>query len=47
VKQWLVEKGIAPERIQTRGAGSADPIADNKTPAGRVKNRRIEFKILP
>ncbi len=46
VKQWLVQKGIAPERIQTRGAGSAEPIADNKTAAGKVKNRRIEFKVI-
>jgi OOP family OmpA-OmpF porin len=46
VKQWLVNKGIAPERIHSRGAGSEEPIADNKTAAGRVKNRRIEFKIV-
>lgn len=46
VKQWLVNKGMAPERIKTRGVGSAEPIADNKTNAGRAKNRRIEFKVL-
>jgi OOP family OmpA-OmpF porin len=46
VKEWLVDKGIAPERIRTRGAGSDEPIADNKTAAGKVKNRRIEFKVI-
>jgi OOP family OmpA-OmpF porin len=46
VKAWLVEKGVSPERIQTRGVGPDEPIGDNKTPAGRVKNRRIEFKVL-
>jgi OOP family OmpA-OmpF porin len=46
VKQWLVNKGVAAERIKTRGAGPDEPIADNKTQAGRVKNRRIEFKVL-
>jgi OOP family OmpA-OmpF porin len=46
VKQWLVDRGIAPERIKTRGAGADEPIANNKTAAGRVKNRRIEFKVL-
>ncbi len=46
VKQWLVDKGIPSERIKTRGVGPDEPIADNKTAAGRAKNRRIEFKVL-
>ena len=46
VKTWLADKGVDPNRIQTRGAGSDEPIADNKTALGRAKNRRIEFKIL-
>ena len=46
VKQWLVDKGVPSDRIKTRGAGPDEPIADNKTPAGRAKNRRIEFKVL-
>ena len=45
VKQWLVEKGIPSQRIKTRGAGPDEPIANNKTPAGKIKNRRIEFKV--
>jgi OOP family OmpA-OmpF porin len=45
VKEYLVGKGVAAERIQTRGAGPNEPIADNKTPAGRQKNRRIEFAL--
>jgi OOP family OmpA-OmpF porin len=46
VKAWLVEKGVAEGRITTRGAGSKEPIADNKTKKGRAQNRRIEFKVL-
>ena len=46
VKQWLVDKGVPSERIKTRGAGPDEPIADNKTAAGKGKNRRIEFKVL-
>lgn len=46
VKAFLVSQGIVGERIDTRGAGPDEPIADNKTAAGRQKNRRIEFKLL-
>jgi len=46
VKRYLVEKGVAAERIETRGAGPDAPIDDNQSEAGRAKNRRIEFKIL-
>lgn len=46
VKGYLVEQGIDAARIETRGAGPDEPIADNKLPAGRQKNRRIEFKLI-
>ena len=45
VKKYLTGKGIAAERIQTAGHGSANPIADNKTAAGRAKNRRVEMRL--
>ncbi|HEY3495559.1 MAG TPA: OmpA family protein [Polyangiaceae bacterium] len=46
VKNWFAGKGIDGKRIETRGAGPDEPIADNKGPDGRQKNRRIEFKLL-
>jgi OOP family OmpA-OmpF porin len=46
VKQYLVDAGIEASRIETRGAGPDEPIADNKTKAGKAQNRRIEFKLL-
>ncbi|MEI9952839.1 MAG: OmpA family protein [Pseudomonadota bacterium] len=46
VKDWLIKAGTPADRIAIRGAGPSEPIADNKTNAGREKNRRIEFKLL-
>jgi outer membrane protein OmpA-like peptidoglycan-associated protein len=46
VKAYIVGKGIADDRIATRGAGPDEPIGDNKTKAGRQMNRRIEFKLI-
>jgi outer membrane protein OmpA-like peptidoglycan-associated protein len=47
VAGYLVSQGIAAERVTARGMGPDEPVADNKTKAGRAKNRRIEFKVLP
>jgi len=43
VKKYLVKKGVAASRISTRGEGSANPVADNKTREGRARNRRVEI----
>lgn len=45
VKQALLARGIAAERIQVRGVGEAKPIASNETAAGREQNRRVEILI--
>lgn len=46
VKVWLVKNGIPADRIETKGFGSTQPIDDNKTKAGRAKNRRVDFKLI-
>lgn len=45
IKNYLVKKGIAEDRIVTTAFGSTIPIADNKTSRGRQKNRRVEIRL--
>ncbi len=46
VFRYLVNKGIAPERIRVEGFGESHPVADNSTPEGRAENRRVEIRIV-
>lgn len=46
VKAYLVGKGIAGERILTKGYGESMPIADNSNEEGRKINRRTEVRIV-
>jgi len=43
VVTYLVQGGVAPERLTAIGYGETRPIADNDTSEGRAQNRRIEF----
>ena len=45
VKAYLIKKGIAESRLKASGFGSTKPIADNKTAAGKAKNRRTEMAV--
>ena len=46
VKAYLVSKGIEANRVYTEGKGEKQPVADNKTAAGRAKNRRVEIEVV-
>ena len=45
VKAYLVSQGANASRIEATGYGKNQPIATNKTAAGRQKNRRVEFTL--
>jgi OOP family OmpA-OmpF porin len=46
VKAYLQSKGVEANRIYTEGKGEKQPVADNKTAAGRAKNRRVEIEVV-
>ncbi len=46
VRDYLVAKGISPERLGAVGFGPTKPVASNKTTKGKAQNRRTEFRIV-
>jgi len=46
VKAYFISKGISEDRITSEGFGETRPIAANTTAAGRLKNRRVEIKVV-
>ncbi|MCB0851183.1 MAG: OmpA family protein, partial [Bacteroidetes bacterium] len=47
VKYYLVSNhGISQRRINSRGFGESNPIADNGTTQGRDQNRRVDFQLV-
>ena len=47
VKEYLVDNGITSSRLMTVGYGEDKPMVSNNTRKGRIKNRRVEFKVIP
>nr|WP_228530528.1 MULTISPECIES: OmpA family protein [Myxococcaceae] len=45
VRHYLLQRGVAPERLQTRGRGSEQPEAAESTRAGRRANRRVRLVV--
>lgn len=45
VADYLVSQGVAADAVNSRGAGSAEPVASNDTEEGRAQNRRTEIKV--
>lgn len=47
VGDYLTMRGVTASRLRTQGFASTMPVADNATPEGRARNRRVEIKIVP
>ena len=43
VRDYLVSEGVEASKLSAQGLGKYHPVADNSTPAGRQKNRRVEI----
>ena len=46
VKAYLVSRGIDASRVYTEGKGETQPDADNRSAAGRAKNRRVTVEVV-
>jgi OmpA-OmpF porin, OOP family len=46
VKDYVIARGISADLIAVSGEGPDRPVADNATPEGRARNRRIEFQVV-
>lgn len=46
VAQYLRDGGLHAEQFVARGLGSADPVASNATPEGRMQNRRVDVRVF-
>ena len=46
VRDYLVEHGVAAERLSAEGLGESQPADSNESEAGRARNRRVELKIV-
>lgn len=44
VRDYLISKGVAADRLEARGYGPDEPVATNRTAEGRAQNRRVELK---
>ncbi|CAJ91810.1 type IVB secretion system protein IcmH/DotU [Cupriavidus necator] len=47
VTEYLASKGVAKNRLEAIGKGDSEPLTDNKTPAARARNRRVEIVVTP
>jgi outer membrane protein OmpA-like peptidoglycan-associated protein len=47
VSNYLIGRGVDPNRITSIGMGESNPVGDNATASGRSMNRRVEIEVFP
>lgn len=47
IRRYLIDRGVAPERVLARDMSDRFPIASNNTKDGRDRNRRVEIRLFP
>jgi len=45
VAEYLISRGLAPNKVTSQGRGESEPVADNDTDEGRSRNRRVELHL--
>ncbi|EKF75028.1 OmpA family protein [Alcanivorax hongdengensis A-11-3] len=45
VRQYLIDQGVAADRLTAKGYGELEPVASNDTASGRAMNRRVELRV--
>ncbi len=46
MREYLIEAGVEPERIQAKGFGKSAPLVEGTDPASRQRNRRVEIAVV-
>ncbi len=46
VRRYLIEQGVSPSQLVSKGYGETQPVSDNQTEEGRAQNRRVDMAVL-